>query len=169
MKTTETVVSPPKASLDGVRRGRMIVGAVMFAVGAVYTAHAFTLPMGTTAQPGAAMYPIIVGAGCLVISVLTMAEARFTTKVTGEYERAAPGRGRFVLGLGGIIVVYLLLLPLIGQYLAAALFGAAAVGVLGTRPWWKAVLHGVLLGLIISYVFLELLGVRLPAGALMGG
>ncbi|MGW0810871.1 tripartite tricarboxylate transporter TctB family protein [Nonomuraea sp. NPDC002799] len=156
-------------SLDGVRRGRMIVGAVLFVTGAVYTAHAFTLPMGTLAQPGAAMFPIIVGAATLVVSVITIVEAKFTVKVSGEYERPAPGRAKIVLGLAATILAYLLLLPLLGQYLASVLFGAAAVWLLGTRPWWKAAVQGVLLGLVISYVFLELLGVRLPAGALTGG
>lgn len=165
MTATQT---PAPRALDGVRKGRMIAGAVTLVAGAVYTAHAFTLPMGTMAQPGAAVFPILVGAATLVISVITIAEARFTTKVTGEYERPADGRQKYVLGMAGAILGYLLLLPFLGQYLASALFGAVAVRLLRDGPWWRAALYGVLLGLVISYVFLELLGVRLPAGAWTG-
>ncbi|MQA94581.1 MAG: hypothetical protein GEV11_07965 [Streptosporangiales bacterium] len=167
MTATETRESGTP-ELDGVRKGRMIVGAVTLVAGAVYTAHAFTLPMGTMAQPGAALFPILVGVATLVISVLTIAEARFTTKVTGAYERPAEGRARLVLGMAGAILGYLLLLPLIGQYLGSALFGAVAVRLLRGGPWWRAALYGVLLGLVISYIFLELLGVRLPAGTWTG-
>ncbi|WP_158228386.1 tripartite tricarboxylate transporter TctB family protein [Pseudonocardia sp. MH-G8] len=163
MAATET-----STTMDGVRRGRMIVGTVVLIAGLAYTVHAFSLPLGTMAQPGAALFPLIVGVATIVISILTIGEARFTTKVTGEVGRPAPGRTRVVLAMSGAIVGYLLLLPFIGPYLGAGLFGAVAVLLLRDGVRWKSVLYGAALGLLITYVFIELLGVRLAAGSLTG-
>jgi putative tricarboxylic transport membrane protein len=168
MAATETSPTETFRAIGGVRRGRMVVGTVTLVVGIAYTVHAFSLPMGTMAQPGAALFPLVVGGATMVISVLTIAEARFTTKVTGDVEHPAPGRTRLVLAMSGAIIGYLLVLPFIGPYLAAGLFGALAVLLLRDGSRWKSVLYGAVLGLVITYVFVELLGVRLAAGSLTG-
>jgi putative tricarboxylic transport membrane protein len=50
---------------------------------------------------------------------------------------------------------------------ATVLFGGAAWS-LGARPWWRPVLVGAVLALVIQIVFTRLLGLYLPAGPLSG-
>jgi putative tricarboxylic transport membrane protein len=50
---------------------------------------------------------------------------------------------------------------------ATVLFGGAAWS-LGARPWWRPVLVGAVLAIVIQIVFTQFLGLYLPAGPLEG-
>lgn len=169
--------------MDAKSRGRFLVGCSGALIGAAYTYQATTMNFGTAARPGPGMFPVIVGVAFIVVSVYTAAEAYVTAKATaattspppaeadGGADRAGAtvevsksARIRPGLMLAAAIVGYVLLLPLLGQYVAGAAFMVASLRILGTQSLVRSVVYGTATGLAISWFFIELLGVYMPSG-----
>ena len=74
-----------------------------------------------------------------------------------------------VAKLIGFIVVHILLIVPLGWPVAAAVLFFGAGWSLGAKPWWRNALIGVVLALVLQFVFAGLLGVSLPAGFLLEG
>lgn len=68
---------------------------------------------------------------------------------------------------GSFAALVVLVEPLGWPIASTVLFGGAAWS-LGARPWWRPMLIGAVLSLLIQIVFTQLLGVFLPAGPLEG-
>ncbi|MGH3660603.1 MAG: tripartite tricarboxylate transporter TctB family protein [Micromonosporaceae bacterium] len=151
--------------LDGVRKGRVVTGVIGVIAGLGYTVMATDLPFGDMQQPGAAVFPVAVGVGCVVISLATCAEAWFSGVVKGEVTLPPPAARRAFWGFLAAVAAYVLSVPFLGQYLAATLFMVTGIKVLGASLR-TATLYGVALGLGLSFAFIELLGVRMPPGLL---
>jgi len=67
------------------------------------------------------------------------------------------------------VVVHIALIVPLGWPIAAAVLFFGAGWALGAKPWWRNALIGIVLALILQYVFAGLLGVSLPAGFLLEG
>ena len=71
--------------------------------------------------------------------------------------------------LVGLLLAHIFLIVPAGWPIAAAvLFGGSAI-VLGAKPWWRAVVIGLLLAFVLQAAFAGGLGVSLPAGPLLEG
>ncbi|MQA03811.1 MAG: tripartite tricarboxylate transporter TctB family protein [Streptosporangiales bacterium] len=154
--------------LDGKRRGRFVVGAVTFVSAVAYTIEAFRLSFGTMGQPGPGFYPRVVGIGLLAVSLLTCLEALLTRSVSGSLMLPTGSARRKVLIVLGSMVLYVVLLPVLGQYIVSSAFFVGMLRLLGKMSWLKAAIGGVVLGVAISAFFLEVLAVRPPTGLLFG-
>lgn len=169
--------SPPEAkpALDGKRKGRMIAGGIGLLFGLWFSWYTWAnVPMGTQERPGAGVFPLVVGIGLVVVSVMTIVEAWRTAVVAGELNFPTGEKRRTLLLLAGSFIAFVALYRFLGQYLASSLFMIAALAILGTRSWVRNVLYGAAIGIGISAFFMELLGVRLPMGVfgpagLLGG
>lgn len=153
---------------DPQRRGRMIFGAVSLMVAVGYLLEALDMPRGSTEHPGPGLWPIAVGTAWIVISLLVIAEAAVSSAVGGEIELPTGRERRNVLAFLGATVAFVVLLPMLGQYIAASLYAVAVIKLLSTLSWARAVAYGVLLGGGISFAFITLMQIRLPVG-LFGG
>jgi hypothetical protein len=143
-----------------------LLAVALLTVVLVYLASAWSLPMGTTARPGAGFYPLVVGIfGALAVLgwlTLTMRGAR---GVGGSVAAvAADARGR-VLATAGLLVGFCLALPWTGYPLAALLFTAILLRALGASTV-TALAVAVTSALASYYGFGALLGVPLPRGVL---
>jgi putative tricarboxylic transport membrane protein len=142
-----------------------LLALALLAAGLVYLGSAWSLPMGTTARPGAGFYPLVVGIfGALAVLgwlALTMRGAR---GVGGSVAVAADARGR-VLATAGLLIGFCLALPWTGYPLAALLFTALLLRALGASTV-TALAVGVAGALASYYGFGALLGVPLPRGVL---
>ena len=162
-------------ALDGKRRGRIIMGAVGLVFGAWFTWYTWAnVPMGIAAQPGAGIFPLAVGVGLMIASVLVIVEAWRTDVVRGEVNFPTGGKRRTVLLMAVALIALVAFYRFLGQYVGASLFMVASLFLLGNRSWVRNVLYGIAIGVGISAFFVELLGVRLPMGlfgptGLLGG
>jgi putative tricarboxylic transport membrane protein len=168
-RTASGTSAAPRAALhDPQRRGRMIFGAVSLMVAVGYFVEALGMPRGTTEHPGPGVWPIAVGVAWIVISIVVIAEAAVSSEVSGEIELPTGRERRNVLIFVGATVAFVVLLPVLGQYIAASLYAIAVTKLLSTVSWARAVAYGVVLGAGISFAFITLLQIRLPVG-LFGG
>lgn len=154
-------------ALGSKRKGRLVVGGLGLLLGLWFTWYTWAnVPMGTQERPGAGVFPLIIGILMIVVSVLTLAEAWFTDKVSGELDLPKGARLRPVLQMSAALILFVAFYQFLGQYISSILFMIAALSFLGTRSMLRNVLYGTAIGIGISAFFMELLGVRLPDGLL---
>lgn len=150
--------------LDAKRRGRLMIGSAGVVLGLAFLVASRDYALGTAGQPGAGVFPLIVGIGFVAVSVLTCMEALFTKAVTGTVEWPTRDRWWVMAAFALCMVAYVVLLPYLGQYICSVLFMTASLRILGRRPWPACLLGGVASGLTLSYVFINLLSAVLPTG-----
>ena len=157
----------PLFQLDQIRLARVILGIASLGVSIGYTTGSAGMPLGTPQQPGPGMWPLAVGGAWIVISLIVIFEAAFTKQVQGDLDLPHGIYRRDVIIFAVATVLYVVLLPWLGQYIAGSLYCVALVKFLSRLPWWKAVLYGLVMAIGISWIFLNLLQVRLPEGELL--
>lgn len=143
----------------------ILVGLVGLALAAAYLVMAFDLPFGRMDQPGAAIFPIIVGITLVLAAISTVVEGM---RAGDEEEYALPaaaGRGRVAL-LVALLIGYVLALPLLGQFVAGAVFIAVLMRSLSNLGWPRILLYSLVMAAALHFVFVTFLKVPLPTGAL---
>jgi hypothetical protein len=129
-----------------------------------YTVTAFELPLGAASRPGAGMFPRAVGLLAVLISLWLVVESAVGRSEPEAVDLPDGERRRLVLIFLVGTISLMVLLPVLGQYLAGAIYSAVMAATLGTWPWWKGVLVGVAVSCGIAWAFINLLQVPLPAG-----
>lgn len=153
--------------LDGIRLGRVIVGIISLAVAIGYLMMAFDMPQGTGAQPGPGMWPVAVGFAWIVISIIVMTEAIFTQQVTGDVDFPKGIYRRDVIMYLSSTLGFIVALPWLGQYIAAALYCFVLFKFLSKLPLWRVILNALIVGVGISALFINVLSVRMPKGVIL--
>ncbi len=149
------------------RREIIIIVVCVLGLDAVYLAEALRYPLGAPSRPGAAFYPLLVGALVAISAVATAVE-----EWRGGPAPAVPWPDRpalrRVMALTGAALSYVVLLPYAGHVIASIPVTVISLRVMGLRPW--PVLGAVAALLILGsyYLFGVLLMVPFPAG-IFGG
>jgi hypothetical protein len=161
---TPTTTRP---ALDSKRKGRLVVGGLGLLLGLWFTWYTWgNVPMGTQDRPGAGVFPFAVGVAMVAVSILTLVEAAFTDRVSGEVNLPKGAKLRPVVLMTVALLAFVALYQFLGQYIASSLFLIAALSILGTRSLVRNIVYGTAIGVTISAFFMELLEVRLPEGLL---
>ncbi|MFI6427217.1 tripartite tricarboxylate transporter TctB family protein [Promicromonospora sp. NPDC050880] len=178
--TPDSPTVPPPSGTPGPveaprrRWGELVLAAATAALGVyvLVTAGSITVP-GSTNTLGPRAFPYLVGALLLaagVVLVVLVLSGRAGQEEGGEdVDPSVRTDWLTVVLLVVILVVHVFAINVVGWPVAAALLFAGAAVVLGARPWWRAALAGLVLGLLIQVVFGGLLGLSLPPGPLLEG
>jgi putative tricarboxylic transport membrane protein len=156
-----------------VRTGRFAIGAISLIVAAGYTWQAFNIPFGTIAQPGAGLFPRLVGFGAIIIAVIVIVEAIVVVRdPEDEKEFEIPRGNELRLVLVFFLSTALLagLLPVLGQYIVGTLYAYGMFMFLGKREpinWFKSAIYALVLGIGLPFVFITYLQVDLPDGLIL--
>ena len=149
----------------GKRGAYLATGAIGVALAAGYLALARRLPMGEMDQPGAGVFPVIVGILVLLASLAVLWEGwRMPADATVEMPAGADA-GR-VACLLGLIVGYVVLLPWLGQLVGSFLFCLLLVRLLSGQGWVRAAIPAAAIAAAAYLVFVRLLQVQMPRGIL---
>ncbi|WP_166874351.1 tripartite tricarboxylate transporter TctB family protein [Salinibacterium sp. ZJ450] len=151
--------------------GELIFAVLLFALGLYALIGSFAIRVPGNAQVGPTVFPILVSVillGSSAVIIVGTLRGHFGPAEEGEdIDPNAKTDWLTLAKLTGLVIAHILLIPLIGWALAAAvLFGGAAWS-LGAKRWWVALLVGLAVGLIIQIVFGELLGLSLPLGPVL--
>lgn len=149
---------------DPQRRGRIIIGGISLLAALGYWWLANGMPQGAATRPGPGMWPNAVGAVWALISIIVTVEAILTSQVGGDTDFPT-GRQRrdvslFYLATVGFVVI----IPILGMYLASTVYVATLLTLISKLPLWKIIVYGVGIGLAIPWLFINLLQIRLPLG-----
>jgi len=133
----------------------------VFFVSALYVRYALTFqpPRFRSEALGPATFPLMIGGLMLVCSAWLF----FQSFRPSEGSRP-PWTGYLAAAsLWVLLLGYVLVFDGLGFPLSTALFLAAALRLLGVRPWWKVVLYTLAFTAGLYYAFTAL-DVRLPTG-----
>lgn len=86
-------------------RKELILGASFLALGVALIVSSYALPRGMSGLPGPGFFPRVIGAAMVLLSLALVWRARRG----GEAERAAPTDVRAVVGVVGLLFIYLLM------------------------------------------------------------
>ncbi len=151
---------------DPQRRGRLIIGAISLLAGAGYLWQAILMPQGNAGQPGPGLWPTAVGVAWVVISILVIIEAAVSVQVGGEVELPTGTDRRNVILFFVFTVLFVVLIPIAGMYLASIAYVVALLKLTSDLKWWKIAIYGVAIGFLIPFFFITVLQMRLPEGFL---
>lgn len=149
------------------RTGYLVIGGLGVLVAAAYLGLAVQLPFGRLNQPGAAIFPLIVGGLLVVGSLATIWEGRKTGPTERVEFPAGADRAR-LLGVVGVLLGYFLALPWLGHLLGSTLFCILLMRLLSGLAWPRVVLYSILITGTVHVVFIHMLGVPMPRGVLLG-
>ncbi len=147
------------------RDGYLTVGGIGLAVAAGYLAMSFRLPFGRLDSPGAGVFPILVGLLTISASLITLWEGWRMDRADGVDLPAGTDLKR-VLALVGLLFGYLVALPWLGQLPTSLVFCALLMRLLSTLGWLRIGSYSAAMCGAVYAVFVALLKVPLPPGAL---
>jgi putative tricarboxylic transport membrane protein len=147
-------------------------GVVALGVFALVRAGSINEPL-TAGSMGPRALPYLIG-GALVLSGLAVVAAILRGH-RGEAEHGEDVADdehtdwRIVGMLIALFLVHVFLIIPAGWPVAATMLFSGSAIVLGAKPWWRAIVIGLLLALVLQASFAGGLGVALPAGPLLEG
>ena len=147
-------------------------GVAALGVFALVRAGSINEPI-TAGSMGPRVLPYMVG-GALVLSGLAVVAAVLRGR-RGEAEQGedvADDEHTDWVTVGmlvALLLVHVFLIVPAGWPVAATILFAGSAIVLGAKPWWRAIVIGLLLALVLQASFAGGLGVSLPAGPLLEG
>lgn len=143
---------------------------MVLGVATLVGAHAITIPLSSNVI-GPRAFPYAVGAGLVVAGLAVLVGALRGDAADpegGEDVDVASGTDWLTLvKVVAAFAAHVALLELLGWALAAAVLFGGVAWALGAS-WWRALLAGLVLGLLAQVAFVNGLGVTLPAGIFAG-
>jgi hypothetical protein len=158
------------ATSFGLPPARQLVGLLALLLAAAYTADAWqTLSLGRWHKPGAAIFPLAVGALLALSAVSVLLEGRGgrDDSLPATFSLPAGADLRRLLLVLASFAVYFLAMPLIGNMMASALFLFASMWLLSDAADRSAVrlaLYAIFISVVFEFFFVRLLKVQMPAG-----
>lgn len=143
----------------------LVMAAVSAIPAIIYLLLARNYALGTAAQPGPGLYPVLVGLFLLMASIGTALESALSQRQDQTKPHWPVGQERRrLLTVMAVCLSYLLVLPYLGDLLSGAVAILVILRAMGMTRWVTSVALAVVLAAVIHYVFVVLLGVMLPQG-----
>jgi putative tricarboxylic transport membrane protein len=159
--------SPPR--VDAAQYG---LAAVLLVIGAYTVYDATTLEVGFADPVGPRVFPLVIGAGLVVVSALlavaTARGSRPEPEAGEDVDVTTPADWPTVLKLVGVILLTIATVSWLGWALSGAVLFAGAAWSLGSRTLIRDVLVGLVLAVASWYGFVVGLGIPLTPGVLDG-
>jgi len=146
-------------------KGYILMGAAGILLSAGYLWEAMQLPFGRPDQPGAGLFPVVVGAILLLASLATIWEGVRMERAE-EVDFPAGTDLYRLLKLIAYLFGYFVLLPLLGFPLASVVFCTFLIHALSDVSWLRCAVYAILMSASATYLFVHLLNVPLPRGIL---
>lgn len=138
------------------------VALAFLAGSALYLVQATRLPLGSVEQPGAGLFPLLVGAFLLAASAAHLLQDLRRSPGTPLLPSAETGRR--VMGVVAALGAFCLLLPWLGYGVTALGLLLAILRLFGLARWGMTAAVALVATVASYYLFAVVLGVPLPAG-----
>jgi hypothetical protein len=148
---------------------RRITALLALLLSAFYVTNAWqTLSVGRWHKPGAAIFPIALGALLAISGLSVLFERRGSDgAMPATFTLPAGSDLRRLLLLLTVFALYFLVMPVIGNMVASALFLFASMWLLSddpTRSLLRLAAYAIAIALCFEWFFVRLLKVQMPGG-----
>ena len=147
------------------RKAYFVVGGLVVVASVFYLSLSFQLPFGQRDQPGAAVFPVAAGLILMLAGFVTLYEAWQMDPAIHITLPVGKDLGR-LLGLAGLLLAYVVVLPWLGQIVSSALFSIFLMRLLSNYAWPRVILYSLLMAAMLDAVFVFMLKVPMPSGIL---
>jgi putative tricarboxylic transport membrane protein len=144
----------------------LVLGGIGLFLAVGYLWMSFRLPFGKMDQPGAALFPVIVGVVLATASLITMWEGWKMNKADQIQWPAGSDRMRLLRTIG-LLFGYFLLLPLLGQIITSTVFCTLLFRVLSKISWSRVVVYSLMMSIALNIVFVFMFKIPMPRGMLI--
>ncbi len=142
------------------------VSLVLFAIALLYLIYAYQIPSFPYTVVDADVIPKVLGYLLLILSVFLF----FIKDEESEEQKARRNIPKkevgMLLGVGGLIILYIIFLEILGFVLVTALFIFLCSRFLGYKNYLANVLVSIILPVSLYLMFTQLLRISLPSGIL---
>ena len=145
------------------RLSLFLVAATGTVASAVYLAAAYGYSVGTMAEPGPGLYPLVVGT-LMLLGFLGVGLETAWGRPSGEVEWPERGGRLRIAVVLAACALYIVFLPYLGHAVAGSLVAVAVLRVMGMTSWRASIAMALVMGLGSHLLFTVALGVPLPAG-----
>jgi len=153
--------------MKSLARLSFLIPAGTFVISILYLVECLDLNFGTTSEPKEGFVPYIVGSLIFVGSFVLMIDAILKgRKMTIYPQKVGRGELKNILMLIGILVGYVLLLPILGFVICIFLLIVASTKIMGVR-WMTIILLAVSTTVVSYLIFIYWLHVPLPSSFFM--
>jgi hypothetical protein len=147
---------------------RRIAALLVLLLSAFYVTNAWqTLSVGRWHKPGAAIFPIAVGALLAISALSVLFERRGGGDGPASFTLPAGDDLRRLLLLLAAFALYFLIMPVIGNMVASALFLFASMWLLSDDPnrsLLRIAAYAIAIAISFEWFFVRLLQVQMPGG-----
>ncbi len=156
----------------GLPRARRFIGLLALLLAGTYAIDAWqTLSFGRWHKPGAAIFPIAVAAlmALSAISVLLERHRGTDDPMPASFALPAGADLRRLLLVLAAFAIYFLVMPVLGNMIASALFLLTSMWLLSDDPnrsIARLAIYAVVIAIVFEVFFVRLLKVQMPAGVL---
>ena len=134
----------------------------LIVIGIAVIVWAFRLQVGTLLRPLAGFFPLLVGSGIIVLSLVLLFRGWL-----GRGPAPRPyGRWQKPAVMLAALAVYAVLLEPLGYIPSTIFIGMVTLRILGVVSWSLIAVSSVVLSVVVYVLFTQFLGVELPAGVL---
>jgi hypothetical protein len=159
-------VTPARAF--GLPPARRFAGLLALLLAAAYAVDAWqTLSFGRWHKPGAAIFPIAVAALMALSAISVLLERHGGADDPATFALPDGDDLRRLLSVLVAFAIYFLVMPILGNMIASALFLLASMWLLSDDPNRSIVrlaIYAVVIAIIFEWFFVRLLKVQMPAG-----
>ena len=152
--------------------GELIFALLMVALGVFALVGVFAIHVPAGSQVGPTVFPVFVAllllAAAVSVVVSILRGNRGVPEGGEDLDQSLPTDWVTLAKIAGFLIAHLLLIEVIGWAPAAALLFFGVAWSLGAKKWWRALVIGVVLALVVQVVFGGLLGLSLPWGPALG-
>lgn len=144
-----------------------LIPAGTFVISIVYLIGCLDLTFGTTSEPREGFVPYILGSFIFVGSFVLMIDAILKgRKMATSLQKVTRGELKNVLILIGVLVGYVVLLPILGFVICIFVLVVASTKIMGVR-WRTIILLAVSTTVVTYLIFIYWLQVPLPSSFFM--
>jgi hypothetical protein len=145
------------------RRSVMIAAVALLGVAVVYLVESFSYRLGTAAQPGPGLFPVVIGAGFVAASIGLLVETLRSSRERQVVWPYASGAIRLAAVVASS-AAYVALVPVVGQLLSSTLLCVVLLWSLRVTRWWLVLGFALAFSAGSQYLFGTILNVPFPRG-----
>jgi putative tricarboxylic transport membrane protein len=150
------------------RRALFTLAATGTVLSLLYLWEGTRYKLGTPAEPGPGMFPLLISVILLLGFIGTGIEALASSEIKVKIDWPAGSARRRVSAIAASCIAYWLALPYAGQMIAGSLLAFAVLHVMALRSWPVKIVLSLLIGVGSYVLFGVILGVPFPTGILFG-